>query len=231
MIPVPDPNPIFYACVAHGTAILAELSTADLPPDLAAQCLAAPPRFHRHYSHTTGGRIYAFLMIDPLVFFAISDEAILGKPHTLLFLRRLRDAFSSSTALRRRATAVGGDGSDSLPHLCLQEEFLPELRGLVHSAPSLDEEPPPPASSPQPSEFDEDHKAREKKCGKGKRKMVISAGNRDIVDSDPGNGGSRMVHKVWRQHVRAIILIDLVVCCLLLGVWVSICKGFECITN
>ncbi|CAL9767702.1 unnamed protein product [Musa acuminata subsp. burmannicoides] len=191
MIPVPDPNPIFYACVAHGTAILAELSTADLPPDLAAQCLAAPPRFHRHYSHTTGGRIYAFLMIDPLVFFAISDEAILGKPHTLLFLRRLRDAFSSSTALRRRAAAVGGDGSDSLPHLCLQE----------------------------------------KKCGKGKRKMVISAGNRDIVDSDPGNGGSRMVHKVWRQHVRAIILIDLVVCCLLLGVWVSICKGFECITN
>ncbi|CAL9206145.1 phytolongin Phyl1.1-like [Musa acuminata AAA Group] len=130
-------------------------------------------------------------MIDPLVFFAISDDAILGKPHTLLFLRRLRDAFSSSTALRRRAAAVGGDGSDSLPHLCLQE----------------------------------------KKCGKGKRKMVISAGNRDIVDSDPGNGGSRMVHKVWRQHVRAIILIDLVVCCLLLGVWVSICKGFECITK
>ncbi|THU45672.1 hypothetical protein C4D60_Mb02t20450 [Musa balbisiana] len=177
-------------------------------------------------------------MIDPLVFFAISDEATLGKPHTLLFLRRLRDAFSSSTALRRRAAAVGGDGSDSLPHLCLQEEFLPELRGLVHSAPSVDEEPPPPhpcppppASSPQPSEFDEDHKAREKKCGKEKRKMVISAGNRDIVDSDPGNGGSRMVHQVWRQHVRAIILIDLVVCCLLLGVWVSICKGFECITN
>ncbi|CAL9181480.1 unnamed protein product [Musa hybrid cultivar] len=203
MIPVPDPNPILYACVAHGTTILAELSSAeagggddDLPLGHAAGCLATVPRFHRHYSHTAGGRIYAFLMAEPLVFFAIADEAVLGKPRALLFLRRLRDAFSSS-AVRRRRTAVGGDGSDPLPHLCLQEDFLPELRRLVQSVPSQDEEPPPPrpclpppAASPRPSDSDEDQKVKEKKGGKGKRKMVFSVVNRDVVDSDPGNGVS-----------------------------------------
>ncbi|URD92306.1 VAMP-like protein [Musa troglodytarum] len=245
MIPVPDPHPILYACVAHGTTILAELSFAeaggggdgDLSLGHAAGCLATVPRFHRHYSHTAGGRIYAFLMAEPLVFFAIADEAVLGKPRALLFLRRLRDAFSSS-AVRRRRTAAGGDGSDPLPHLCLQEDFLPELHRLVQSVPSQDEEPPPPrpclpppAASPRPSDSDEDQKVKEKKGGKGKRKMTISVVNRDVVDSDPANGGSKSVQKVWRQHVRTIILIDLVVCCFLLGVWVSICRGFECITN
>ncbi|WOK97253.1 hypothetical protein Cni_G05961 [Canna indica] len=241
MTPVPDPNPILYACVARATTILVELPSDkagaaddddhDPHSRLAARCLADAPRFHRHYSHTSGGRIYSFLMDDPLVLFAIADEALVERSRVLLLLRRLEDAFSSAV-LRRRSS------SDALAHLSLQEEFLPVLRRIVMSIASEDEEPPPPrpcapppSASYQPSESDEDRRGKDKKSRKGKSKTVISVVDRDIVDSDPGNGGSKSVRKVWRQHVRTIILVDLLICCLLLAVWVSICRGFECITH
>lgn len=250
-----DPeHPILYVCVARGTTVLAELSrsAADAPHDgdenhhhlpsqLADQCLASAPRFHRHYSHTAGGRIYAFLMADPLVFFAIADDALLGddKPIApLLLLKRLRDSFSSSSVLRRRCSSF----PEPLPRLFLQEDFLPELRRMVLSLASQAEEHPPsrafpnpPINVPLPSQSDEDqnrkNKNKRRKDRDANTKMVISVVDRDIGDSDPGNGGSKSAPKLWSQYVRKIILIDLLVCSLLLVAWILVCRGFQCISH
>ncbi|KAG6484027.1 phytolongin Phyl1.2-like [Zingiber officinale] len=235
-----DPeHPIIYVCVAHGTTVLAELSrcAADapldgdenhhLPSQLADQCLAFAPRFHRQYSHTAGGRIYAFLMADPLVFFAIADD---DKPLApLLLLERLRDSFSSSAVLHRRCSSL----SEPLPRLFLQEDFLPELRRMVLSLGSWTEEPPPSTAIPNPvtnvplpSHSDEDQNQKKKNS-----KMAISVVDRDIDDSDPGNGDSNSAPKLWSQYVRKIILIDLLLCSLLLVAWILVCRGFQCISH
>ncbi|XP_074569317.1 phytolongin Phyl1.2-like [Curcuma longa] len=244
-----DPeHPILYVCVARGTTVLAELSrsAADAPHDgdenhhlpsqLADQCLASAPRFHRHYYHTAGGRIYAFLMADPLVFFAIAlgDDEPLA---TILLLKRIRDCLSSSSVLHRRCSSF----PEPLPRLFLQEDFLPELRRMVLSFASHEQPPPPPAfpnplpDVPLPSHSDEDQN-RKKKNKRGKHreansKMVISVVDRDIDDSDPGNGASKSAPKLWSQYVRKIILIDLLVCSLLLVAWILFCRGFHCISH
>ncbi|KAG1335009.1 phytolongin Phyl1.2 [Cocos nucifera] len=240
MISDPNDNPIiFYACVAKGPTVLAEISSSAAG-DLAAQCLAAAPRFHRLYSHTAGGRIYAFLMENPLIFFAIADET-LGKPQVLLFLRRLRDAFFASFTI-----GIGGGDEHPSP-LCFQGEFLPELRRLVLPLSFQGDKPPSPAAADPPppaSCGSESEKKAPKETKKKKKKSKVTTEEDSIssiasfdseaesrieilaADADPR---TKTVLGVWGQHVRTVVLIDLAFCSLLFGIWLSVCRGFHCI--
>ncbi|XP_010915980.1 phytolongin Phyl1.2 [Elaeis guineensis] len=239
MISDPNDNPIIlYACVAKGPTVLAEISSSAAS-DLATQCLAAAPRFHRHYSHTAGGRIYAFLMENPLIFFAIADET-LGKPKILLFLRRLRDVFFASFSI-----GIGGANERPSP-LCFQREFLPELRRLVLPLSfQVDKPPSPPPADPPPSaSCGSDSEKKTPKETKKKKKSKVTTEEHSIsgiashdsgaesrveilaADADPR---TKTVQGVWRQNVRTVVLIDLAFCSLLLGIWLSVCRGFHCI--
>ncbi|XP_008783168.2 phytolongin Phyl2.2 [Phoenix dactylifera] len=242
MISDPNDNPIIlYACVAKGPTVLAEISSAAAG-DLAAQCLAAAPRFHRLYSHTAGGRIYAFLMEDPLIFFAIAGES-LGKPQVLLFLRRLRDAFFASSAI-----AIGGAHDRPSP-LCLQRELLPELRRLVLPLSFQADKPPPPqpppADPPPPAAGGSESEQETRKETRKKKKKSNATTEEDSIsrigsfdseaesrieisaaDADPR---TKTVQGFWGQHVRTVVLIDLALCSLLFGIWLSVCRGFHCI--
>ncbi|XP_077210163.1 phytolongin Phyl2.2-like [Tasmannia lanceolata] len=44
-------------------------------------------------------------------------------------------------------------------------------------------------------------------------------------------GVQQRARRVWKQHARIVLLIDVVVCCILFVVWLSICKGFDCISH
>ncbi|XP_020097118.1 phytolongin Phyl2.2-like isoform X2 [Ananas comosus] len=236
---IPDLNhPILYACVAHGATVLAELvpgggGGGDVAA-VARRCLAAAPPFHREYSHTAGGRIYAFAMADPLVLFAIADSS-LGAPRAFLFLRRLR-----------RSTARGG-GAAAAP-LSLQSE----LRRLALALPDEVDDPPPPSPSPSPPPTppsplnetnneplktgtgEEEKKKRKKKKQKQQQQQQHPLDGGDgameiSVAADAADPLPKSMRIAWRQHLRAILLIDLAVCGLLFGIWISVCKGFHCI--
>lgn len=49
------------------------------------------------------------------------------------------------------------------------------------------------------------------------------------ADLSLGSGGRKSMQRIWRQQVRMVLIIDLVVCSLLFGIWLSVCKGFQCI--
>lgn len=41
--------------------------------------------------------------------------------------------------------------------------------------------------------------------------------------------GQQFARKMWCRHVRLVLAIDAVICLVLFGIWLGICKGFKCI--
>lgn len=42
-------------------------------------------------------------------------------------------------------------------------------------------------------------------------------------------GQQQKAKRVWKRHVWVVLSLDLIVCCILFGVWLWICRGFKCI--
>ncbi|KAK9122026.1 hypothetical protein Syun_019643 [Stephania yunnanensis] len=58
-------------------------------------------------------------------------------------------------------------------------------------------------------------------------KKIISNGRSSSSSCSVGLNGNKM----WRRHVWTVLVLDLVVCFGLFGVWLWVCKGFECLAN
>lgn len=231
-----DGDRIRYACVAEDGDILVGIMPGGVDDDeegqqeelaaLAKRCVAAAPAYHRHYHHTARGRSYGFLIDGSLVCFAIYGDS-LGRAAALRFLRSVRSAFLKS--------AGGAD-------------FGPVLRYLMQMAPS------------RSFMSGEEHQLAHRKegtteavnvaCGEAAvfgrpvkyEKISRELSTRDTSDwgedsdgecgsfSEKG-GGRERARRVWRRHVKVVLVIDFLVCLVLFGVWLSICKGFQCITG
>ncbi|KMT15998.1 hypothetical protein BVRB_3g051800 [Beta vulgaris subsp. vulgaris] len=44
-----------------------------------------------------------------------------------------------------------------------------------------------------------------------------------------GNVGRHKAKKIWRRHVWIVLVLDLAVCLILFGIWLFVCRGFQCI--
>ncbi|KAI3731383.1 hypothetical protein L1987_62571 [Smallanthus sonchifolius] len=122
------PNPIFYACIAKDTTILAEFNSKDEHlSDLAKKCIEKTPAFHSVFSHTVHGKTYMFFIHDPFVYFGIFDES-LEKHNCLLFLKSVKDEF----------TSMVGKMSPRFSSHCFQGEFSSVFHRLVASSSELD---------------------------------------------------------------------------------------------
>jgi len=44
-----------------------------------------------------------------------------------------------------------------------------------------------------------------------------------------GGAGRQKAKKIWRRHVWIVLVLDLAVCLILFGIWLFVCRGFECI--
>ncbi|CAH1430201.1 unnamed protein product [Lactuca virosa] len=126
-----NPNLIFYACIAKDTTILAEFNSKDADlGDLAKKCLEKTPPFHSIFSHTVHGETYMFFILDPFVYFGIFDES-LEKPECLLFLKSVKNAFTSmidncsSGMMKQRLYSPNWH--------CFQGEFSPVFQQLLAS--------------------------------------------------------------------------------------------------
>jgi hypothetical protein len=36
---------------------------------------------------------------------------------------------------------------------------------------------------------------------------------------------------LWMRHVKVIIIVDAVICVILFGAWLAVCKGFQCVSG
>lgn len=235
-----DGDPIRYACVADDGEILVGIMSGGVDDEeegqeeelaaLAARCVAAAPAYHRHYYHTARGRSYGFLIDGSFAYFVIYGDS-LGWAPALRFLRRVRTAFLKS--------AGGAD-------------FAPMLRYLMQM---------PPSRSLRNGEDHQlaHRKDGNVACGEAAvfgRPVKYEKISRELsvrdskMDSDRGEdtdgergsfsekgggggggGGREMARRVWRRHVKVVLVIDFLVCLVLFGVWLSICNGFQCITG
>lgn len=131
---IPDPNLVYYACVAKGTIILAEINSKDADlGSLALKCLEKTPPLHRFFSHTIRNRTYTFLIENPFVLFAIFDEKV-DKSDGLAFLKGVEDAFRE--VIERSS---GKKRLDKLHSHCFQGELNPVFHQLLDSAIDVDE--------------------------------------------------------------------------------------------
>ncbi|KAJ4954704.1 hypothetical protein NE237_011487 [Protea cynaroides] len=226
---------------------------------LALECLKKTPSLHAMFSHTVGKKIYSFLMEDPFVYFAIVDEELgkpegLGflkcvkdAFKVVLHNRRLKnfdnltnDYFHGElTPIFNKLLTTSGERyvfpPPPPPSLISRDSSVDSRSGfIVGRIPSIE----------RPSNYSQ------KKNSKKRELEEMNTGSRDIpienmvrVHEDgpefsvplhknglhSGNVVRRQTQKMWRRYVLTALLMDIMVCCVLLGVWLWVCRGFKCL--
>ncbi|KAK9672429.1 hypothetical protein RND81_12G100000 [Saponaria officinalis] len=64
--------------------------------------------------------------------------------------------------------------------------------------------------------------------GEVKSREVVCQNGVCFIDGH-GNVGKHKAKKIWRRHVWVVLVLDLCVCLILFGIWLFVCKGFQCI--
>uniref|UniRef100_A0A5B7C071 Longin domain-containing protein n=1 Tax=Davidia involucrata TaxID=16924 RepID=A0A5B7C071_DAVIN len=246
---ISNPNLIFYACISKGTTILAEFNTKDADLGaLAAKCLVKTPPLHTMFSHTIRKKTYMFLIHNPFVYFGIFDEN-LENSECLSFLESVKDAFNEITesdSIKRL---------DKLSSHCFQGEFNPVFHQLLASPADLEVLHSPREVLKHGGNGSSDW-SRGKKIGlvpllggdrckilKKKKKKKRLENKVDVSYDGIGlsreftvsmqksaysDSGYQMAKRVWKKHVWVVLLLDLIVCSILFGIWLWICRGFKC---
>ncbi|KAI3860594.1 hypothetical protein MKX03_013494 [Papaver bracteatum] len=249
---VSDRNLVLYACISKGNTVLAEFSSGDLDLQTKAlRCLEKAPDYHITYTHTVREKIYSFLMEDPFVYFAIVSEQF-GKLQSFQFLDCVKQAFSKILEMKDVKRF------EILTSHCFHEEFIPIFRSLMGYECKSNEFP---SSIMSAGDLCNDSHNSRSKHSENLRKKKNSGEMDDernelpvenkvdlSCDDDRNlmhefstsllksgsymrNNGYLHAKKMWRRHVWTVLLIDLMICCVLFGVWLWICRGFECIAS
>ncbi|KAE8723183.1 PP2A regulatory subunit TAP46-like [Hibiscus syriacus] len=204
------------------------------------------------FSHTACKRTHTILIDNPFVYFIISHED-LDKSESFWFLNRLKTA---SEDLLLRGLIVG---TDDLTPNCLQSHFNPIFSELMAldlefiGSPSKDSRNPSMDSdrgkgttaAPLLEQPINGLKKKKRFSGEGKDCSVGGVGMDNMVDVSNdfrdfsvsmqksgalGSGGERQKAKqTWKKHVWVVLVLDLLVCATLFGIWLWVCRGFQCI--
>ncbi|KAF6154694.1 hypothetical protein GIB67_000578 [Kingdonia uniflora] len=223
--------------------VVAEYSS-DVPglESLALQCLTNAPQFHIMFSHTVREKVYVFLMEDPFIYFAIFEEEF-GRPQGFCFLQSVKDSFLKFVK-SKSGRGKSNPMVNNLAPLCFQHDFSKVFCRLVLATTETVE-----VHSRSTSGGTLDSRSSGKKfvsvplLGHSANKHSKKKKNEnklDVCDDDHlsrefsialQKTGRHSAKKVWRRHVWIVLLIDFIVCCILFGIWLWICKGFKCIAG
>ncbi|KAL5702090.1 hypothetical protein ACHQM5_027349 [Ranunculus cassubicifolius] len=226
---------------------------------LALQCLENIPHYHHSFSHTIRNRIYCFYIVDPFVYFGIFEEELgkiqafqflervktafvktskkaVGKGLDHLKPRCFHEEFANTF---RRLLSSRELRSLKSPDVSVNQNGMLDSKLSGKKAISV------PLLGNMSTKTKKKNKIpAEEMMNDGTRDItienkvdVLDEGNltRDFSASMQKNGsyightGRHHARKMWRQQVWTVLLIDLVVCCILFGIWLFICKGFRCI--
>ncbi|KAK1276183.1 putative VAMP-like protein [Acorus gramineus] len=249
---------VHYLSVSKGTRVLYEQTTgSDREVDrLAALCLENAPPFHARYFHTASNRTFAFLMSDDHVYFTITD-ARLSNPEILKLLTHLRELFVRPPPWRGKS--VDEELVPVIQRLITSLESVPRIgcedrtadggqesvNGSTDGAPLLGR----PSKNERKKMKDRGVDAREGGSDERTVRIDVDHESHGANSGVSGGGGSGAVislqkssssnrvraqqgaRRVWWRQVRIIVAIDVVVCLLLFGVWLAVCKGFRCVSG
>lgn len=223
----------------------------------AALCLENSPSHHRHYVHTAGSRTYGYLMADGHTFFAIIDPSV-GSAGALQFLERVRDAFRSSSGSGSRNKGFHDSLVPAVQRLVASLEKMPHATFVLEDgcAGNNDGGNGCTSSSSKVPLLGKSGSRKEKRRSRDK----LSSSNGDGEDEHHGTRAVRIdvpaedvggmslersasqsrlrrqlqqqpSRSLWMRHVKAIIIIDAVICLVLFAAWLAVCKGFQCVSG
>ncbi|TYG42866.1 hypothetical protein ES288_D12G291400v1 [Gossypium darwinii] len=225
---ISDPKLILYACIAKGPTVVAEFTRKEavgIEP-LARECIEKAPPYHSMFSHTVSQRSYTFLIDDPFVYFIISHED-LDKSESFWFLNRLKEAL--------------GLGLDFVPSPVVKDSrnptvVAPLLGGLKKKKRS--------GGGLEVNGVETKDGCGGVGGGGGGGGIVGMENTVDLSDNfrdypvsmqksgglcGGGGGDKQKAKQTWRKHVWVVLILDLLVCATLFGVWLWVCRGLQCI--
>lgn len=239
-----------YCCIAKGKKAIYCYNSKDGDPQMESTstlCLENAPSYHRHYIHTSGSRSYGYLMADGHIFFAIIDPSV-GNAGALQFLERVRDVFRNTNrncfhdslvpAVQRLVASL-----EKMPHAAFILEESVEKGGSSDSSSCTSSKVPLLGKS---GGRKDKKKAKDKavSAGDGEDEQHGTRGMR--IDVPPEEVGGMSLERstsqsrlrrqqssrsLWMRHVKIIIIVDAIVCLVLFGAWLAVCKGFQCVSG
>ncbi|XP_064972025.1 phytolongin Phyl1.1-like [Musa acuminata AAA Group] len=234
-----------YCCVAKGNKILYSHNSNGCELEtLAVLCLENAPAFHKWYFHTVGARTFGFLMVDGHTYFAIVDPSV-GNLAILRLLEHIQEGF--------KKVVKNGFHDELVPII---QRLIASLENMPKSAFALDENSEQVASSDGSVSTEAPLlgiKHHEKKKKKMKDKVVQSddvvedhadgAVNINVAQQTMGtmslqrSSSSSRPHsqqpgrRLWWRHVKIVVAADVIICLVLFGAWLAVCKGFHCVSG
>ncbi|KAG0499808.1 hypothetical protein HPP92_004499 [Vanilla planifolia] len=215
----PSGSSVLFCSIFNGERILySQGGDRDLEAVATAAQKSAPP-FHSRYTHTAGDRTFAFFMDDDgNTYFAVTDSSTGAS--ALRFLDFMRENFHRA--------------SKSEVH----DELVPVVRRLISSLETISR-PSPDGMAPVAATAEAPLLVRNfssKKTREGCEEARI--------DVSPENPRSTAVQKslsariraqqngrrLWWRLLKIVVVVDVLLCVVLFGIWLLVCRGFHCIT-
>ncbi|XP_038989965.1 phytolongin Phyl1.1 isoform X1 [Phoenix dactylifera] len=233
-----------YCCVAKGSRILYSYNSKDRELEaLAALCLENAPPFHRWYFHSVGSRTFGYLMEGGCTYFAIVDPS-LGNLEILRFLRHIRDGF--------KRVSRNGFHDELVPiirQLITSLERMPRPTNSIDASLEGGESVDGTSMSGKTPLLGNSKRDRRKMKDKVVENDEVCEDHRDEgvkIHMPPEPAGNMSLQKssslmrspaqqigqrLWWRHVKVVVAADIIVCLVLFGVWLAVCKGFQCISS
>lgn len=185
---------------------------AEAARELAALCLDYAPAHHRWHHHTVAGRrTFAFLAADDgRTYFAVADPTP-GSAETVRFLERVRDACNAAPRKRPRDGAVAP----------VVRQFVQTMQVAARTART---------SSSMANAALRGDSPGEPACTDGEKDEEAQytwPHHRAVQPEEGARRPGRL--SWWRRHAVVVIVVDVVLCLVLFGVWMFVCHGLTCV--
>ncbi|KAH0453610.1 hypothetical protein IEQ34_017934 [Dendrobium chrysotoxum] len=190
---------ILFCSISKGNRILYYHSLDRNLESLAFAALQTAPPFHSRYSHTTGDRTFAFLFDDDGHTYFCIAEP---SPDIIRFLELVRDGFRNS----------------------VNKDLIPVFHDSPSSALMKT------AEAPLLSRSRSDHEGRGAPGEMWIEMAVEPAGPMPLQKSlSARNRMQQNGRRLWWRYVKILVAIDALLCLVLFGIWLAVCRGFQCI--
>ncbi|RZC51951.1 hypothetical protein C5167_020378 [Papaver somniferum] len=215
-----------YSFVARGTMILAEYTefTGNFPA-IATQCLQKLPSTNNKFTYNCDHHTFNFLVEDGYAYCVVAKETV-GKHVSIAFLERVRADFKKR---------YGGGKADTAIAKSLNKEFGPamkeHMRYIIEHADEIGK------LSKVQAQVSEVKSIMieniDKVVDRGEKIDILSEKAADLnsnvgIAQEYKKKGTQLRRKLWYQNMKIKLVVLAVLLILVLIIWLSVCKGFDC---
>ncbi|KAI3865689.1 hypothetical protein MKX03_016872 [Papaver bracteatum] len=212
-----------YSFVARGTMILAEYTefTGNFPA-IATQCLQKLPSTNNKFTYNCDHHTFNFLVEDGYAYCVVAKESV-GKHVSIAFLERVRADFKKR---------YGGGKADTAIAKSLNKEFGPamkeHMRYIIEHADEIGK------LSKVQAQVSEVKSIMieniDKVVDRGEKIDILSEKAADLNSNaqEYKKKGTQLRRKLWYQNMKIKLVVLAVLLILVLIIWLSVCKGFDC---